>query len=127
MADYLELLADAISDVGYWRWWVADLPEVFQIEFGGVQLWSPPTAADEPPCGIIALRFTDPVNVVFLTLSEGLSDDWIQQLHDDKLDPFNVCHDLFSFNNENLTSDILQKAFKVTQFHEVAIDTGQFR
>jgi hypothetical protein len=67
------------------------------------------------------------VSVVFLTLSEGLSDDWIQQLHDDKRDPFNVCHDLFSFNNENLKSDMLQKAFKVTHFHGVDVDTDQFR
>jgi hypothetical protein len=127
MTDHLEILARAIPDVGYWRWWVAELPEVFQIEFGGVQLWCPPTAEGEPPCGIVALRFAEPVSVVFLTLSEDLPDDWIQRLHDDKLEPFDVSEGLLSFNDERLLSDVLQKAVKVDLFHGAAVDSEQFR
>ena len=127
MTDPLAILAQAISDVGYWRWWAAELPHVFQVEFGGVQLWCPPPAKGEPPCGIVALRFAEPISVVFLALSDGLPDDWIQQLHDDELEPFDVSNDRFAFNNDELASGLLQGAIKVTQLHGAAADTERFR
>jgi hypothetical protein len=113
--------------VGYWRWWAAELPHVFQVEFGGVQLWCPPATEGEPPCGVVALRFAQPISVVFLTLSDDLPDDWIQQFHDDELEPFDVSEERFSFNNDELPSSLLQEAIKVTQFHGAAVDTEDFR
>lgn len=65
--NHLITLEDAITDVGYWRWWIADLPSAFQLEFGGTQLWNPPAAKGEPPSGVIALRFDLPTLAVFLT------------------------------------------------------------
>lgn len=127
MTDSLETLAHAISDVGFWRWWVAELPNVFQIEFGGVQLWSPPTAEGKPPCGIVALRFTEPIAVAFLAFSKELPQNWIQQFHEDKLEPFSVSHKLFTFNSEILIADLLQQATNVTQFHGSVMDTEQVR
>jgi hypothetical protein len=126
MTDHLEILAHAISDVGYWRWWAAELPQVFQIEFGGVQLWNPPAAEGEPPCGIVALRFARPTSVAFLTLSDKLPSDWIKQFHDDALEPFDVSDDRFSFNNRDLTASLVQEAIKVNQFHGVAVDSEDF-
>jgi hypothetical protein len=43
MNEHLPVLESAISDVGYWTWWIAHLPDTFQVEFGATQLWSPPT------------------------------------------------------------------------------------
>jgi hypothetical protein len=100
---------------------------VFQVEFGGVQLWCPPTAEGEPPSGVVALRFAEPVSVVFLALSKGLPDDWIQQLHDDALEPFDISEDRFAFNSDELPSGLLQEAIKVTQFHGAAVGTECFR
>ena len=56
-ADQLGLLADAISDVGYWSCWTHDLPNGFRVEFGGTQLYFPHTKSDKPPQTQIALQF----------------------------------------------------------------------
>lgn len=56
MTDHLTTLEQAISDVGYWRWWADALPDVFQVEFGGVQLHFPPASPEEPPNDVVALR-----------------------------------------------------------------------
>ncbi len=126
MIENLEILSAAISDVGYWKWWVAKLPQAFQIEFGGVLLWSPPQEEGHPPGGIFALRFKEPVSVSFLDFSTDLPADWIQQFHDDKLEPFTVEYGSFGFNQETLISDLLKKAVKVTQFHGVEINSQEW-
>jgi hypothetical protein len=91
----LEALAEAIRDVGYWKWWTAELPDVFQLEFGGTQLYSPPPAG-EPNRGMIALRFPSPVSVRWLSWP-GAPADWQAQLHADKLQLPHVSHEHFSF------------------------------
>src|SRR5215475_13507012 len=67
MNRWLDTLAEAISDVGYWQWWAENLPQHFQVEFGGTQLWNAPMAVGEPPSGQIALRFINPKSMSFLT------------------------------------------------------------
>ena len=99
---------------------------MFQVEFGGVQLWCPPAAEGEPPCGIVAVRFAKPISVVFLTLSDDLHDNWIQQFHDDKLEPFDVSEEHFSFNDRELASSLLQEAVNVDHRHGVDADTEEF-
>jgi hypothetical protein len=42
--DHLAVLANAISDVGYWSWWARERPDMFQLKFGGTQLYFPPQA-----------------------------------------------------------------------------------
>jgi hypothetical protein len=66
-ADQLALLADAISDIGYWSWWTAALPDAFQLVFGGTQLYFPPTSADKPLQTQIALQFQQPTSASFLS------------------------------------------------------------
>ena len=60
--DPLDILTDAISDVGYWCWWADGYPDYFQIEFGGTQLYFPLANSDEVPQTIIAVRFIQPVS-----------------------------------------------------------------
>ena len=106
----IEILEEAISDVGYWRWWAEKLPDVFQVEFGGVQLWNPPTNPDGPPSGIVALRFIKPTVIAFLTENgaSDIQDDWPASLHDDSIDSFTVDCDRFTFTSETEISETLQ-------------------
>lgn len=108
MKNHLHTLEQAISDVGFWRWWTAELPRLFQIEFGGTQLHFAPSAQGQPPNNIVALRFLNPSTVAVLTDVDAvdLDPDWRQALHDDLIDPFRVNHDVFT-----LTSvDVLRSA-----------------
>jgi hypothetical protein len=97
MQEALEILENSISDVEYWRWWTESLPDYFQVEFGGVQLWTPPTQENRPPPGIIALRFESPTAIAFLTetTAEDLQSDWATQLKNDQIEPFSVIYGLF--------------------------------
>jgi hypothetical protein len=52
MREAFEILEDAITECGYWRWWMANLPASFQVEFGGVQLFQPPPEVSRSPSGI---------------------------------------------------------------------------
>ena len=106
----IEILEEAISDVGYWRWWAEKLPDVFQVEFGGVQLWNPPTNPDGPPSGIVALRFIKPTVIAFLTENgaSDIQDNWPASLHDDSIDSFTVDCDRFTFTSETEISETLQ-------------------
>jgi hypothetical protein len=73
-ANELDLLADAISDVGYWQRWTAHLPDSVQLEFGGVQLAVIETGMPVPrPIHPLILRFIRPSCVVFT----GTANDWI--------------------------------------------------
>ena len=113
-ADPLALLADAISDVGYWSWWTHELPEVFQVEFGGTQLYFPPPSADKPPQTQIALQFQQPTSISFL--SRGVSTEdftWVQQLHDDQLESPGCSYGEFSFGDEAALSGLLHAATQV--------------
>lgn len=95
-----KVLEDAISDTGYWRWWTADLPRIFQVEFGGVQLWNEPASADQAPSSVVALQFQQPSVVAFLADGEaGLPDDWPTALHEDRLEPFNILYEHFTLTS----------------------------
>ena len=110
-AAHLALLADAISDVGYWSWWTQELPELFQIEFGGTQLYFPPLSADNPPQTRIALQFQQPTSISFLNRGEGTADfAWSQLLHDDQLDSPTCSYGEFSFGDGNQLTSLLQQA-----------------
>jgi hypothetical protein len=101
MRNHLSILEEAIADVGYWRWWADSLPRVFQVEFGGVQLYFPSASADKPSNGVVALRFLEPSLVAFLTASEAttLEPDWRVALHEDRCEPFTIDHELFTLTS----------------------------
>lgn len=102
MEEKLEILEEAISDIGYWSWWAEKLPEAFQIEIGGTHIWSPPKSTDTPPSGQIALRFANPISICFLkSVSSKLPNNWADLLKDDQLEPFSINYGDFKFNNSN--------------------------
>jgi hypothetical protein len=117
MSTHLDILADAIQDVGYWRWWTSQYPDIFQVEFGGVQIYTPPQQPNQPPPGLIALRFTNPISVNFLTFPEAPDDfppNWLDLLHNDTLDPQTISYDTFIFNDPQHAQSLLQDAKQVT-------------
>jgi len=113
--DILTILADAISDVGYWSYWLEQFPNLFQLEFGGVLLWNPPIKEGKAPSGQIALLFQQPYSVDFLTFSDSSSNmppDWPQLMSQDKLElPHGVS---VLFNDQSLLEKELAdvKAFQ---------------
>ncbi|MEK8045774.1 hypothetical protein [Ideonella margarita] len=109
MSDYLPTLEEAISDVGYWRWWADALPDIFQVEFGGVQLHFPPHSPNHPPNSVVALRFFEPSVVAFLTEQDAqhATQDWRHALHEDKVEPFSVNHELFTLTSEDVLREVV--------------------
>lgn len=118
-ADQLALLADAISDVGYWTWWAQKLPDIFQVEFAGTQLYfAPPAAPDEPPSSRIALRFQQPTSVCFLYRGQPATDfAWVEQLYEDQLEPPTCSYGEVSFGNEAVLSTLLVQATQQQLVH----------
>lgn len=95
----LAILANAISDVGYWSYWLEHFPDLFQLEFRGVLLWNPPIKEGKPPSGQIALLFQEPYSVDFLTFSNSAGNmppDWPQLMSQDKLELPNGVSVLFN-------------------------------
>ncbi|MEK4978156.1 hypothetical protein [Bacillus sp. FSL K6-6540] len=108
----LEILEEAISDVGYWSWWAEKLPEAFQIEFGGTHVWSPPSSSDSPPSGQIALRFGNPISVCFLkSVNSKLPDNWAELFRDDQLESFSINYGEFKFNDLNFIKELQNSNF----------------
>ena len=85
----LDILADAISDVGSSQWCHAD-DNMVQVEFRDIQLYdeSKPEK-DTHTIEAIAIRFIGNVFAVFLdNLSEEEGKPWYERLYDDEISPF---------------------------------------
>jgi hypothetical protein len=111
-----ESLESAISDVGYWTWWTADLPNGFQIEFGGVQLWTEPDAPNKPPSSQIALQFGGPKLIAFLNQSDQPKDlpkDWPLKLQQDELSPFTITNEAFTLSSLQEVKRIFSEAASI--------------
>lgn len=113
MDEHLPALEAAISDVGHWTWWTANLPDTFQVEFGGTQIWNAPSGEGQPPSGLIALRFRKPRLVYFLTLADCVAADWPDQLQRDELEPPGVGHGTFTLTSAALCGQLVGKAVAV--------------
>jgi hypothetical protein len=111
--EHLPALESAITDVGRWTWWTAKLPDTFQVEFGGTQLWNPPLGKGKPPSGQIALCFRKPRLVYFLTLSDSVPSDWWGQLQRDELGSFCVDREAFTLTSAELCGRIVAKGRSV--------------
>jgi hypothetical protein len=112
--DPLEILEDALSDVGVWRWWDSAFPDAFQVEFGGAQLLTAPAEPGHPPSGVVAIKFDTPSLVAFLTRrgASGMAVDWPRALREDRLKPVALTPDGFSlrsiagFDAAKISSDV---------------------
>jgi len=109
-SEQLEILANAISDVGYWSWWTEELPAIFQIQFGGTLLYFSPTTSDKPPQTQIAIQFRQPTSISFINRNTATNNfEWAQLLHEDKIDAPTCSYGEFSFGNTDLTKSLLGK------------------
>jgi hypothetical protein len=115
----LDILSNAICDVGYWSWWTTNLPTVFQIEFGGTQLYFPPSDNSQPPSTQIAIQFRNPKSISFLTRRELKSDDanWFDDLHNDKMEAPTCSHEEFTFTDHSLMTAIIKDAKTIKTIH----------
>jgi hypothetical protein len=120
MADDYSILVSAIADVGYWRWWSEQLPELFQLEFGGVQFYIPPEDKSKPPSSLLALRFIRPSRVSFIRRNGDLDElpvDWPNQLKEEEIDPFGISHEKFALGDDALFNEIVsQTESEITYF-----------
>lgn len=121
-ADQLALLADAIADVGYWTWWAQELPDVFQVEFAGAQLYfAPPVSPDQPPSSRVALQFRQPASVCFLYRGQEATDfAWVEQLHQDRLPPPTCSYDGVAFGDDAQLCTLLAQATQQQLAHGCA-------
>ncbi|MFZ4545354.1 MAG: hypothetical protein ACOYOA_14980 [Saprospiraceae bacterium] len=115
----LEILCDAISDVGYWSWWVTDLPTIIQIEFGGTQLYFPPSDNSKPPNTQIAIQFKNPKSISFLSRQElgSVDENWYDDLHNDKIEAPTCSHGEFTFIDQLLMTTIINEAKTIKTIH----------
>jgi len=111
--DPFSVLRRAVSDVGYWRWWTSDLPQAFQVEFGGALLRR--SATDGTKSGsLVALEFTDLGSVAFLTRAPAeVLPDWPHRLAADTIDHFTLSYDQFALMDAARVHTIVAEAKRV--------------
>ena len=85
----LDILADAISDVGSWQWWHME-NDMLQLEFCDVLLYDGSKPEQDPhTMDAIAIRFFGNVFAVFLDdLEEDAAKPWYERFYEDELPPF---------------------------------------
>lgn len=86
--DALSILEGAIANTADWRVWSPTTKDLIQIEFGGVQLWTPPLGGLGAPSSLIALDFENPKALGFLVRKnppEDLPANWADLLARDEL------------------------------------------
>jgi len=126
---HLDILQEAIGDVGYWNWWDEKLPEVFQLEFGNVLLYSYPEPG-KPPGILIALRFNDPVSINFINRNlDGFNLDykWPYLFKNENVGPFSLTCETLCFNNLISINGILNETETVQTHFGVKPDHKDFK
>ena len=85
----LNILADAISDVGSWQWWHME-NDMLQLEFRDVLLYDESKSEQNThTMDVIAVRFYGNVFIVFLDdLDEAEEKPWYKRLYDDEIPTF---------------------------------------
>lgn len=107
----LKILETAISDVGYWNWWDTLLPDVAQLEFGGIQLYQANEHPENPPFSTIALRFSSLRSFCFLTKNRNhVSEDWYKLLQQDLMEPPACDNEYFTLTDKALMKKALSFA-----------------
>ena len=119
MDDDAAVLVSAITDVGQWRWWASEFPKLFQLEFGGVQIYERPADPTRPPSSMLALRFRNPALVAFMrrTDSPNIPADWHTKLHDDAIEPFPMSGDAFAFEDDDAIRKIVSERTSEVEVH----------
>jgi len=105
----LDILEYAISDAGLWTWWTEEFPDVIQLEFNRTMLYFEPKSPDRSPSNQIAIQFRSPKSVTVLKKQNcSLSNNWLEDFHADKLEPFGIDYENFSFSSKEITAIVQQ-------------------
>ena len=115
----LNILSDAISDVGSWQWWYT-AKDMFQLEFCDVQLYDATKAEKESHSSTIALRFYGNSFAVFLDNLEEDGRNWPQRFYKDEIqvieiDTYDLVFDDIDYAKEvyeNYRNRIPMKSFE---------------
>jgi hypothetical protein len=116
----LDILANSISDVGYWSWWTTDLPTLIQIEFGGTQFFFSQNDSSIPPLSQIAIQFRNPKSISFLTNQEierAIQANWFDDLHNDIMEVPTCNSGYFTFTDKQLQKDLIKQAESINTIH----------
>lgn len=115
----LDILSNAIYEMGYWSWWTTDLPTIIQLEFGGTRLYFPPTDNSQPPSTQILIQFGNPKSISFLTKQEiqGNDQTWFDDLHNDKMEAPTCSYGYFTFTDNSLMTEIINEAKTIKTIH----------
>lgn len=108
----IKILENAISDIGLWTWLSIDSANHVQIEFDWVQLYLHNKESKVQPSNHISLGFKNATSVTAL-YKEGntLPNDWLELFEKDKLEPFYIDYEHFSFD-KNVVAKIFSSAVK---------------
>ena len=105
--DTLDILSDAISDIGSWRWWYKN-DEIVQLEFCDVQLYDYSKQEKEAHSSVIALRFIDNSFALFLdNYDDDKEKNWYDKLHDDEIESFSLDGFEFKFNDARFVNEVI--------------------
>ena len=105
--DTLNILSDAISDIGSWRWWTTD-EDMIQLEFCDVQIYDDAKEEKEGHSSIVAVRFTGNYFAVFLDNLEKEEEDWFARLQRDELPPFVLNGYELDFDNVKEAKNVMK-------------------
>lgn len=107
----LNILADAISEVGSWHWWIIK-DDMVQVQFCDIMLYDENTSEKEThSTDVLAVRFYGNVFAIFLdNLTE---ENWYERLRDDNsviypIDTYNMAFDDIK-EAERLLNDYIHK------------------
>lgn len=99
----LETLAYAISDVGLFTWYSAELPKYAQLEFKRTMLFFEPIDPGSAPSNHIALQFGNVKSVhIYCDPESQLPENWLELFTGDKLEAFDVDYEFFSFEKKEI-------------------------
>lgn len=104
--DNLDILADAISDTGYWFYAKVDLPEKLDLQFAAIQLYLKPDSENSAPYDRIALEFLKPKSILLLAKEP------------EKLN-INIFSDLANQNDKAIQMDFENCSFDKSRVKEI--------
>ena len=104
----LDILAEAISDVGSWQWWY-EAENMLQLEFCDVMLYDETTPEKGPHSSVLALRFFGKPFAVFLDdREEDGEKTWIERFIDDEIAAFPLDAYELVFNDPEYARSVLE-------------------
>lgn len=103
----LDILADAISEVGVWQWWHME-NDMLQLEFCDVLLYDESKAEkDAHTMDAIAIRFFGNVFAVFLdNLDEDSVRPWYERFYDDEIPAYECDTYELEFDNTKYAQEV---------------------